>query len=105
MGRTAGLDLISVYRVTQKDAGSLVVLGAREDLERPADLDGHIFGGFGAPLYTALAQGTIQGDGGAGEFEEVVLDTGAYEALSQVRIDFTLSVVTWAKITGGLVGH
>lgn len=105
MGRTAGLDLISVYRVTQKDAGRLVVLGEREDLQRPADLDGHIFGGFGAPLYTALAQGTIQGDGGAGEFEEVVLDTGAYEALSQGRIDFTLSVATWENIQTELDGH
>src|SRR5690625_3670186 len=105
MGRTAGLDLISVYRVTQKDAGRLVVLGDRDDLQQPADLDGHIFGGFGAPLYTALAQGTIQGDGGAGEFEEVVLDTGAYEALSQERIDFTLSVATWENIQAELDGH
>jgi ABC-type nitrate/sulfonate/bicarbonate transport system substrate-binding protein len=91
--------------VTQTDTGRLVALGDRDDIERPADLDGLVFGGFGAPLYSALAAGTIRGDGGEGEFEEVVLDTGAYEALSQGRIDFTLSVSTWEDIQTDLDGH
>lgn len=105
MGRTAGLDIVSVYRVTQTDTGRLVVLDDRDELARPADLDGLTFGGFGAPLYTALAESTIQGDGGRGEFEEVALDTGAYEALSQGRIDFTLSVSTWENIQAELDGR
>ncbi|MGO1543020.1 MAG: ABC transporter substrate-binding protein [Gulosibacter sp.] len=105
MARTSGLDLISVYRVTQSDTGELVVLGDREDVASPADLDGATFGGFGSPLYTALAAATIQGDGGSGEFEEVVLDTGAYEALSQGRIDFTLSVATWEGLQAEIDGH
>ncbi|WP_409048347.1 ABC transporter substrate-binding protein [Microbacterium sp. HA-8] len=103
--RTAGLDVVSVFRVTQTDTGRLVVLGDRDDVTRPADLDGLIFGGFGAPLYSALAAATIQGDGGEGTFEEVVLDTGAYEALRQGRIDFTLSVATWENIQMELDGH
>lgn len=98
LGRTAGLDLVSVYRVTQTDTGRLVMLAEREDLQRPADLDGLVFGGFGSPLFVALASATIKGDGGTGEFTEVVLDTGAYEALAQGRIDFTLSVSTWEDI-------
>lgn len=98
MARTSGLDVVSVYSITQTDAGRLVVLEERDDLTRPADLDEHVFGGFGAPLYTALAESTIRGDGGTGTFEEVVLDTGAYEALSQRRIDFTLSVATWENL-------
>jgi len=105
MGRTAGLDIVSVYRVTQTDTGRLVVLEENDDLARPADLDGLTFGGFGAPLYTALAESTIQGDGGRGEFEEVTLDTGAYEALSQGRIDFTLSVSTWENLQAELEGR
>lgn len=105
MARTSGLDLVSVYRVTQTDTGRLVALGDRDDVTRPADLDGHVFGGFGSPLYTALAKGTIQGDGGKGEFDEVVLDTGAYEALSQGRIDFTLSVATWEDLQAEIDGH
>ncbi|WP_051266265.1 ABC transporter substrate-binding protein [Gulosibacter molinativorax] len=105
MARTSGLDLVSVYRVTQTDTGQLVVLGDRDDVNRPADLDGQTFGGFGAPLYSALAASTIRGDGGEGEFEEVVLDTGAYDALSQGRIDFTLSVATWEGLQTELDGH
>lgn len=102
MARTSGLDVVSVYSITQTDAGRLVVLADRDDLTRPSQLDGRVFGGFGAPLYSALAKATIQGDGGAGEFEEVVLDTGAYEALSQRRIDFTLSVATWENVQATL---
>ncbi len=105
MARTSGLDVKSVYSITQTDTGRLVVLGDREDITRPSDLDGLTFGGFGAPLYTALAKGTITGDGGSGDFEEVVLDTGAYEALSQGRIDFTLSVATWENLQTEIDGH
>ncbi|SDQ27994.1 ABC-type nitrate/sulfonate/bicarbonate transport system, substrate-binding protein [Leucobacter chromiiresistens] len=105
VARTAGLDLVSVYRVTQRDSGRLVTLADRADVERPSDLDGATFGGFGSPLYTALAHATIAGDGGEGEFDEVVLDTGAYEALSQGRIDFTLSVATWENLQAELDGH
>ncbi|MBC9954168.1 ABC transporter substrate-binding protein [Leucobacter sp. cx-42] len=105
MARTSGLDVISVYRVTQTDTGRLVALNDRTDITRPKDLDGMVFGGFGAPLFPALAKSTIQGDGGAGTFEEVVLDTGAYEALSQGRIDFTLSVATWENLQNEIDGH
>lgn len=105
MARTSGLDVKSVYRVTQRDNGRLVVLNTRDDIERPADLTGKTFGGFGAPLYTALASATIAGDGGEPKFDEVVLDTGAYEALSQNRIDFTLSVATWENLQAEIDGH
>ena len=105
LGRTAGLDVVSVLAVTQTDTGRLVALGDRDDVARPADLDGGVFGGFGSPLYGAIAETVIAGDGGRGDFEEVVLDTGAYEALSQGRIDFTLSVSTWEDIQADLDGH
>ncbi|MET0830359.1 MAG: ABC transporter substrate-binding protein [Microbacterium sp.] len=105
VARTAGLDLVSVYRVTQTDTGRLVVLGDRAELARPADLDGLVFGGFGAPLYSALAASTIKGDGGNGTFKEVALDSGAYEALAQKRIDFTLSVATWEDLQTQIDGH
>lgn len=104
MARTAGLDLVSVYRVTQTDTGRLVMRGDDKKITRPADLDGLVFGGFGAPLYSALAASTIKGDGGKGKFKEVVLDTGAYEALAQGRIDFTLSVATWEDLQAKMDG-
>ena len=105
LARTAGRDVVSVFQVTQTDTGQIVFLGDREDITRPADLDGSIFGGFGSPLYSALARTVIRNDGGTGEIQEVVLDTGAYEALSQSRIDFTLSVSTWEDIQADIDGH
>lgn len=102
VGRTAGLDVVSVYRVTQSEVGELVVLADRDDITRPADLEGKIFGGFGSPLYQAMVRTMIEHDGGTGEFTEVILDTGAYEALSTGSVDFTLSVSTWESINAEL---
>lgn len=48
VARTAGLDVVSVLSATQTDAGRLVTLESREDITRPADLDGKTFGGFGS---------------------------------------------------------
>ncbi|MFT3945262.1 MAG: ABC transporter substrate-binding protein [Ancrocorticia sp.] len=100
MARTAGLDVISVLSATQTDAGRLVTMESREDITRPKNLDGKIFGGFGSPLYAAIVKKMITADGGTGEFTEVSLDTGSYEALSQGKIDFTLSVSTWEDVQG-----
>lgn len=105
LGRTAGLDIVSVYRVTQSEVGELVVLADRDDNESPADLDGMTFGGFGSPLYSAMVRTMIEHDGGAGDVREVVLDTGVYEALQSGRIDFTLTVSTWESINAQLEGH
>lgn len=105
MSRTSGLDVVSVYRVTQSEVGELVTLPDRDDIRSPKDLDGKIFGGFGSPLYSAMVRTMIQHDGGKGDVTEVVLDTGAYEALSSGRIDATLSVSTWESINAEIEGH
>lgn len=103
--RAAGLDVVSVYSIVQSDTGRLVYLQDRDDIESPADLDGAVFGGFGVPLYTAFMKSTIQGAGGKGEFDEVMLDTGAYEALKNGSIDFTSSVMTWEDVEAEIEGH
>lgn len=102
LGRTAGLDVVSVYRVTQSEVGELVVLAEADDITGPGDLEGRVFGGFGSPLYQAMVRTMIEHDGGSGEFTEVILDTGAYEALSTGSIDFTLSVSTWESLQAEL---
>ena len=101
--RAAGLDVVSVYSIVQSDTGRLVYLDGAFD--SPADLDGKVFGGFGVPLYTAFMQSTIQGAGGKGDFDEVMLDTGAYEALKNGSIDFTSSVMTWEDVEAEIEGH
>lgn len=103
--RASGLDVVSVYSIVQSDTGRLVYLEDRDDISSPADLDGTVFGGFGVPLYTAFMQSTIQGAGGKGEFDEVMLDTGAYEALKNGSIDFTSSVMTWEDVEAEIEGH
>ena len=103
--RAAGLDVVSVYSIVQSDTGRLVYLKSRDDIASPADLDGKVFGGFGVPLYTAFMASTIQGAGGKGEFDEVMLDTGAYEALKNGSIDFTSSVMTWEDVEAEIEGH
>lgn len=103
--RAAGLDVVSVYSIVQSDTGRLVYLADNKDISSPADLDGTVFGGFGVPLYSAFMASTIQGAGGKGEFDEVMLDTGAYEALKNGAIDFTSSVMTWEDIEAEIEGH
>lgn len=105
LGRTSGLDVVSVYRITQGEVGELVVLGDRDDITSPKDLDGTIFGGFGSPLYSAMVRSMIRFDGGEGDIDEVTLDAGAYEALSSGSIDSTLSVRTWESVNAKLEGH
>lgn len=105
VARTAGRDVVSVFQVVQKETGHIIFLGDREDIQRPADLDGLTFGGFGSPMLQALTTTVIQNDGGSGEFTEISLDTGAYEALSSGNIDFTLSVSTWEDIQAEIDGH
>lgn len=105
VSRTAGLDIVSVFQVTQTETGVVVYLGDREDINRPADLDGMVFGGFDAPIYSEIARAVIRGDGGQGEFTEIELNTGTYDALSSEEVDFTLSIATWENILLQMQGN
>ncbi len=103
--RASGLDVKTVYVITQDDTGRVATLTSREDITRPRDLDGKIFGGFGIPLFTEMAKQTIIGDGGKGDMQEVILSTAAYEALNNGDVDFSLSIETWESIERELAGE
>lgn len=103
LARTSGLDVISTYRITQTEVGEVVYLS--DDITRPADLDGLTFGGFGSPLYSSMVRAMVRHDGGEGDFTEVILDTGAYDALAGGSVDFTLSVSTWESLQAELDGR
>ncbi|WP_159499758.1 ABC transporter substrate-binding protein [Microbacterium sp. 18062] len=103
--RTAGTDVTAVYAVTQKETGALVTLDSRTDIASPRDLDGKVYGGFGIPLYSALARQAIIADGGTGDIQDVTLATGAYEALTSGAIDVTASIVTWENVAQELAGE
>jgi len=101
--RAAGADMTVVLAVVQHETGRLVFNGNREDIQRPADLDGMIYAGFGSAWEDALISTIIRNDGGAGEFDTVTLGTSAYEALANGSVDFTLEVSTWEGVNSVLL--
>ncbi|MGN6535692.1 MAG: ABC transporter substrate-binding protein [Mesorhizobium sp.] len=100
--RAAGADLKAVYAVVQTETGRLVFKADRADIQRPRDLDGKTYGGFGSDWENALIGTLIRNDGGEGRFETVTLGTSAYEALANGAVDFTLEVYTWEGIKAEL---
>lgn len=102
--RAAGADLVGALAVTQTETGRLVFNADRSDIQRPADLDGLTYGGFGSDWESALISAMIRHDGGDGTFETVTLGTSAYEALASGAVDFTLDVYTWEGVKAELEG-
>ncbi|WP_394691504.1 ABC transporter substrate-binding protein [Hoeflea sp.] len=103
--RSMGADMTAVMAVVQHETGRLVFNGEREDIQRPADLDGKIYAGFGSAWENALISSIIRHDGGEGVFETVTLGTSAYEALANGSVDFTLEVRTWEGVNSVLLGR
>jgi ABC-type nitrate/sulfonate/bicarbonate transport system substrate-binding protein len=101
--RATGADMTAVLAVVQHETGRLVFNGEREDIQRPADLDGMIYAGFGSAWEEALISTIIRNDGGEGVFDTVTLGTSAYEALANGRVDFTLEVSTWEGVNSILL--
>lgn len=102
--RTAGADLVGTYAVVQTETGRLVFKGDRKDINRPKDLDGKTYGGFGSAWENALISSIIRNDGGKGEFETITLGTSAYQALENGAVDFTLEVYTWEGVKAEIEG-
>ncbi len=103
--RSAGADLKAVYAVVQTETGRLVFNDERKDIQRPLDLDGLTYGGFGSNWEKTLIASLIRNDGGKGEFETITLGTSAYEALANGAVDFTLEVYTWEGVKAELEGR
>lgn len=101
--RATGADMTVVMAVVQHETGRLVFNGEREDIQRPADLDGMTYAGFGSAWEEALISTIIANDGGEGTFDTVTLGTSAYEALANGSVDFTLEVSTWEGVNSVLL--
>ncbi len=98
----AGAEIKGVYAIVQTETGRVVFNDERKDIQRPRDLDGKTYGGFGSASESALISAIIRNDGGKGEFNTVTLGTSAYEALANGSVDFTLEVYTWEGIEAQL---
>ena len=93
----AGAPIVSVMAILQHTAQDIAVL-ADSGIERPKDLDGKIYAGFGYPNEVPTLQSVIRADGGTGAFDVVTLDTAAYEALYSKRADFVITFAAWEGI-------
>ena len=100
--RAAGADIKSVYAIVQTETGRVIFNDGRKDIQRPKDLDGKTYGGFGSAWENALISAIIRNDGGEGKINTVTLGTSAYEALANGSVDFTLEVYTWEGIEAQL---
>src|SRR5699024_4472230 len=105
ISRTQGLEVTSVFQVVQREKGVVSFHPDRGEITRPADLDGQTFGGFGDPIWTAVARAVVTGDGGTGEFDDAVLDADVYDSLESGAVGFTLSVVSWENAVGEMQGR
>ena len=103
--RATGADMTAVLAVVQHETGRVVFNGERDDIQRPADLDGKIYAGFGSAWENALISTIIRNDGGEGVFDTVTLGTSAYEALANGSVDFTLEVSTWEGVNSVLLNR
>ncbi len=103
--RATGADMTVVMAIVQHETGRLVFNGERDDIQRPADLDGMTYAGFGSAWEEALISTIIANDGGEGTFDTVTLGTSAYEALANGSVDFTLEVSTWEGVNSVLLNR
>src|SRR6185369_8112879 len=97
----AGADIVSVAAILQKTASAIGVL-ASGPLQRPRDLDGKTYAGFGYPNEVPTLKAVIQADGGRGDFTVATLDAAAYEALYQNKADFTIPFTAWEGVEATL---
>jgi NitT/TauT family transport system substrate-binding protein len=93
----AGADIVSVMAILQKTASAIGVL-ADGPIQRPRDLDGKTYAGFGYPNEVPTLKAVIKADGGTGDFTVATLDAAAYEALYNRTADFTIPFTAWEGV-------
>ena len=98
-----GADIVSVGAILQKTASAIGVLAAGP-IQRPRDLDGKTYAGFGYPNEDPTLKFVIKADGGTGTFKTATLDAAAYEALYNKQADFTIPFTAWEGVEADLRG-
>ncbi len=92
-----GQPVVSIAAIIQHNTSALVTL-ASSGLNRPRDLDGKVYGGFGAPYESAVVGEIIQHDGGKGQFKNVTLGVDAMQALESHQVNFVWVFEGWEVI-------
>jgi len=93
----AGSPVVSIGAIV---AHNTSVLAVRQDsgITSPKQLDGKIYGGFGAVYETPEIGSMIKQAGGNGDFKNVTLDVDPVEALKSKRVDFVWVFAGWEVI-------
>ncbi len=97
VAQAAGTNEVSVMPILQHQANSLIVKKDSK-FKSPKDLSGATYGGFGLPFEVPVVEQMIKYDGGSGEIKNVILNTGAYEAVYNGQVDTSLGFRTWELI-------
>ena len=98
-----GQPVVSIAAIIQHNTSALVTL-ASSGLNRPRDLDGKTYGGFGSSYESAVVGEIIQKDGGKGQFKNVTISVDAMQALESHRIDFVWVFEGWEIIQANRAG-
>lgn len=92
-----GSPVVSIAAIVESNTSALIAL-ADSGIHHTRDLDGKIYGGFGAPYEEAVIKEIIKKDGGEGTFQNVILDVDAMQALETGKIDFVWVFMGWDVI-------
>jgi ABC-type nitrate/sulfonate/bicarbonate transport system substrate-binding protein len=95
--------VVSIAAIIQHNTSALVTL-ASSNLNSPRDLDGKIYGGFGAPYEGAVVGAIIRKAGGKGTFQNVTLNIDTMQALETKQIDFAWVFEGWEVIQAERAG-
>ncbi len=99
-----GQPVVSIAAIIQHNTSALVTL-ASSGISSPKQLDGKVYGGFGAPYESAVVSAIIKNAGGTGNFKNVTLSTDAMQALEAHRIDFAWVFEGWEVIQAERQGY
>lgn len=95
--------LVSLGAILQHNTSGLITLKS-SGINRPKDLEGKIYGGYGSPFENPIISEIIKKDGGKGDFKNIVLEVGAMQALQTKKIDFVWVFSGWELIQTNLDG-
>ena len=77
---------------------SVIITRKSDNITSLAQLDGKIYGGYGAPFEAAVVSRAIKNDGGKGDYKNVTIDTDPLDALENKRVDFAWVYDGWESI-------
>lgn len=89
--------VVSIATIIANNTSSVAVR-ASDNINSLAELDGKIYGGYGAPYEEPVMKQAIKNDGGEGKFKQVVVDTSPLDALESGKVDFVWVYDGWEGI-------